>query len=181
MNSINANLFLAIQLRLASIVDNDNNSILRTIDHDMQQLNFDEPPISFPAGLIGSFNFNFTNEAENVQIGMGSITINLVFRPFSPSTVFTPQEFKEKAIAYYDLEQLIHLKLQGWSPSYLDDNNIDLLEDITGKMIRTNARSLPRNDDIIVRQLTYSLTIEDTSAKPTRNATPKPNLKIEML
>lgn len=177
MNSPNANIFLALQQRIAGLKDGTDRVYFRTVDHDLQQLNLEKPPVTFPCVLIGDFNFDFMQMSANTQTGKGSVTLKICFTPYSSSESKTPVEYLKKAINYYELEQLLHLALQGWHPALMEDN-VDLLGNVAGSLNRIASRAMPRNDDIIVRQVTYSISIDDFSTKPIKGKVPRPAFVI---
>ena len=119
---------------------------------------------------------NFTTQqlTENAQKGSGTITIMLAFTPFSSANSLKADEYAEKAIAYYDIEQAIHMALQGWHPAWMDGDT-DVLASFAGALARTDVREMPRNDDIVVRQITYSLGIDDCTTRKVRGAASRPN------
>ncbi|PQJ09512.1 hypothetical protein CJD36_019940 [Flavipsychrobacter stenotrophus] len=179
MNSQNANIFLAIQQRIESLVDssNSNKRYFATIDMDLQQLNFDQPPIKFPASLIGGFNFDYKHGGQLARFGSGQITVKTCFTPYSSSSNLTPQQYREKALNYFNLDQIIYLSLHGWKPEYIVDG-VDQLANVTGHLMCVSERRLPRNDDIIVTEQTFMLGKDDYSAKPVKGLVPRPEVKV---
>lgn len=176
MNSPFANIFMAIRQRTIDLKDGNGKSYF-FVDRDLQQLNLDKPPVKFPCVLIGGLDFPMQQLTENAQRGTGSITIKICFTPYSAVSSLKEQEFVEKGIDYFNLEQIVHMALQGWHPVWLE-NGVDLLGNVAGSLIRTDVRGLPRNDDIVVRQITYSLGIDDFSTKKVKGTAPRPNINI---
>jgi hypothetical protein len=104
--------------------------------------------------LIDFEDFDFENLGENVQTACGTVVVRLGFAPHSNSSKLTPATYQQQAIAYYDLEWLLHKAMQGWTPG----------SDF-GSLIRTSATTQKRTDSYRVRELRYSIAFEDYSAK----------------
>lgn len=170
MTSPFAILFRAIQLRLNEITDTDENPIFRSIDQDLMQLEdasrgVNRPPVSWPCALIDIDDANFENMGENTQSAVINICIRIGFPPFSSTEMKTPDTYKNKALYYYDLEQAVIESFHGWSPSTVaitDDITADL-SDIFGHFIRTRVVREDRNDLIRVRNIMFTLGMDDYS------------------
>ena len=151
MTSPFANLFLAIQQRIASGVTG-----IKHIAHDLGQLSAKgRPPVSWPCVLIDFEDFTFSNLGENVQTAKGTVLIKLGFAPHSPTAQDTPDEYRNTAISYYDLEWELHKSLQGWSPDAEE----------YGSLARTTATTQRRTDSYRIRELRYSIAFDDYSTK----------------
>lgn len=152
MNSSFARLFLALQARIAAQVPD-----IKHIAHDMGQFSAKgRPPVSWPCVLIDFDDFSFDSLSENVQVAKGTVVISLGFNPHSGTGKDMPPDYREAALAYYDLEWTLHKALQGWSPD----------GDEYGHLVRTSAATQRRQDGYRVRELTYSICFDDYSAKP---------------
>lgn len=152
MNSPFARLFLALQARIATLVPE-----IKHIAQDMGQLSVKaRPPVSWPCVLIDFDNFSFDNRSENVQAAKGSVVLRLGFNPHSGTGKESPAEYREAALAYYDLEWELHKAMQGWSPE----------GDEYGHLMRTSATTQRRTDGYRVRELAYSISFDDYSTKP---------------
>jgi hypothetical protein len=174
MNSPTANLFLSLQAKIAALADGDNKKYFSYIDQDLGQLEYqpqaNRPPVSWPCILIDVDDEEFTDLASNVQSGTGRVIIRLGFPPFSPSTANTPQQFKEKAIYFYDLEQVLYEAIHGWNPG--DQAGYESLSDIFGHFMRRRAVTEKREDFLRVRQITYEIGFQDYTAKPAQQFAP---------
>ncbi len=179
MNSDNGNLFLAIQQRLEEQKNTEDKRYFAQITADMQQLNHDQPPVKFPAALIGGFAFDYKQGADLVRFGDGDITIKVCFTPYSDVSNFKDIDFREKGLAYFNLAQIVYLALHGWRPSYIV-NDVDVLARV-GRLMGVRERPLPRNDDIIVYELTFNIAKDDYSAKPVKGTAPRPDVNISYL
>jgi hypothetical protein len=180
MNSNFSLLFLALQARIDTIVDSDNNKIFRTVDHDLGYLDEDIPPVNCPAVLIDMNSFKFSDMASNCQIAEGTVVFKIIFMPYSSTNTKTPLQWKEKGLNYYEIEEQLHQALQGWAPVYnvlvtpADPNAIpptedvykDVLADVFGAFDRVNARTSNKRKDLRIREITYSIEFEDYGTKP---------------
>lgn len=165
MNSPFSTLFIAIQERIKSEV-----AALRWIDQEMTQLESygEKPSVSFPCLLVDFDNFNFEDAGEAIQFAEGIIVLRLGFAPFSQTSDKTPLEWKEKGLAYYDIEWAIYKALHGWKP-----NNY-------GYCMRVSADTEKREDSIRVRVLRYSISFEDYNACPEYGSVSKPDFEAEI-
>ncbi len=163
MNSQFANLFLLLQARIATVTQ------IKHIDQDFGQMEDhngnNRPPVSWPCCLIDINSTTFTDYSQNAQSAIAKVVLRLGFPPYSSSASATPTEYKEKAIAYYDIEFLLHQALQGWSP---DGDTGDTF----GHMNRISAASENREDFLRVRAITYDIAFEDFSTKTQITLTP---------
>lgn len=151
MTSPFARLFLALQERIAQQVPE-----IKHIAQDMGQLSAkSRPPVSWPCVLIDFDDFRFDNLSENVQVAKGTIILRLGFNPHSPTGKDTPTDYREAALAYYDIEWNLHKAIHGWSPEGEE----------YGHLVRTSATTQRRQDGYRVRELTYSICFDDYSAK----------------
>ena len=153
MTSPFANLFLAIQQRIAAGVTG-----IKHIAHDLGQLSAkSRPPVSWPCVLIDFEDCSFSNLGENVQNAKCTVVLKLGFAPHSPTAQDTPEEYRNTAISYYDIEWELHKALQGWSPDAEE----------YGSLTRTTATTQRRTDSYRVRELRYSISFDDYSTKHT--------------
>ena len=159
MNSPFANLFLLLQQRVQ-----DNVPDITYIDQDLGQLNPDCEgtfPVTFPCLLIDFEDFSFRDLSENVQTAAGTILLKLGFSSYSSSGQSAPEESKENALRYYDIEWSLHKTLQAWDPG-----------DAYGHLDRQRTNTQTRNDLLRVREIRYSLAFEDYSTKYNENTAP---------
>lgn len=177
MNSDNGNLYLAIQQRLEDQKDNTNKRYLPMVTADMQQLNIDQPPLKFPCALIGGFSFEYKQGGDLVRFGSGSLTIKVCFTPYSDVSNLKEIQFREKGLNFFNLAQIVYLALHGWHPAYMQGET-DLLGNVAGRLMCTRERQLPRNDDIIVYEFTFTLSKDDYSAKPVKGTAPRPSFTL---
>jgi hypothetical protein len=151
MNAPFANIFLAIQSHIAG-----NMHEISHIAHDLGQLSVKgRPPVSWPCVLIDFEDFSFSNLGEHIQSALGTVVVRLGFAPHSGTGKDTPNEYKERALMYYDMAWELHKLLHGWSPN----------EQTMGAMIRTSVTTQRRSDSYRVRELRYAIAFEDYSKK----------------
>lgn len=131
---------------------------IKWIDQDFGQLkNFEyRPEVSFPAVLIDFGNTAYSELAGLSQLGEPTVIIRLAYAPFSQSYQAAPMNVRQKAVAYYALEQKLYNVVQGW------------FNDFTNPLIRIGADTDSQYEDIglRVRVLTFVTSYEDHSAMP---------------
>jgi hypothetical protein len=152
MNSAFANLFLLLQQHVVDTVPD-----ITYVDQDLGQLNPDSEgsfPVTFPCLLIDFEDFIFKDLGENVQTAVGTILLKLGFSTYSSSAQSAPEETREAALAYYDIEWALHKALQGWDAG-----------DYYGHLDRTSVTTQTRTDSLRVRELRYTVAFEDYSTK----------------
>ncbi len=164
MNSPFAQLFLALQAHIKNNV-----SSISYVAQDIGQLLVKgRPPVTFPCVLIDFDKFLFSNMGEGVQTASGEVMLKLGFAPLSPTAQNTPNEYKEMAISYYDLEWALHKALHGWCAN-----------DSFGCMIRSSSDTQTRTDGYRVREIRYSVTFDDYSTRPDQLYAPA-NLQVTL-
>lgn len=150
MNAPLSQLFLALQARVQATV-----AAIQTIDQDLGQLKPGiRPPVSWPCMLIDFEVFRFEDLSENVQTANGIVLLQLGFAPRSSSAAITPVNYVQMALDYYELEWDLHKVLQGWCPG-----------DSFGSLDRISSETQKRNDSYRVREIRYSLSFDDYSAR----------------
>ncbi len=167
MNSPIANLFLSLQTQIAALADGASNTYFKFVEQDLGQLEDhsgdNRPPVMWPCALIDIDGLDTKDLGQNAQEGVLSVCIRVGFPPFSASSAATPLEYRQKAIYFYDLEQLLHKALQGANPG--DISGYTALQDVFGPYTRISARTERRNDKIRVRELRYTIGIDDYSTQ----------------
>lgn len=165
MNSPFANIYLAIMQRIETTV-----AEIKYIDHDLGQLDDytnGRPPVAFPCALIDFQNFTFENMSDNTQRAEGDVVIKLAFAQHGQTHNAKPQQWKELALHYYDIEWQLNKALHGWTPG-----------DDFGYLTRITATKENRPLAVRLRTLTYRLSFEDYSTQPDTNTMTKPPLEI---
>ncbi len=175
MISPNANLFKALRDQVAALADGDGNKYFPFVDQELGQLEAHDgsnrPPVKWPCVLIDIDSTNYQDLSHNVQTGICYVVFRIGFPPISSSSNITPSTYSDKSIYYYELEQILHLALQGSVPSLIVDE-VDVLAPICGHLSRISAKTEQRTDFIRVREVRYSLGIQDFSTKPSKTLIP---------
>lgn len=168
MDSILANIFLAVQQRLNTQLTN-----LKWIDQDLGQLEFytTRPAVDFPCALIDIDDSDYSNEGENSQIGEGILLVRLGLTAYTSANNLTPTIYKEKAINYYNLEHQVNKALHGWCDSRF-----------FSPLTRVKATKEKREDNLRVRVLRYTFAFRDSTAMEIPvSVVERPGLEIEPL
>lgn len=151
MNSPFTTLFLAVADRIQTMVP-----AIRCTDQDMGQIDYyqTQPAIQLPCALIDLNHFTASDYSENAQTLTGQVAIRLAFAPASSAAPGTPRLYQQKALQYYDIEYALHQSLQGWVPA-----------DGIGTLSRQSIITENREDALRVRQLIYTVSLEDYSTR----------------
>lgn len=156
-------LLLALKARIQQAVPE-----VLLVEQDWRQIDSDSTPaVSWPCVLIDFTPAYFGDESESGQWGDVTIQLRLAFPP-----VTAPDTVSEQAIAGYEIETKLYKALQGWQPTGQDGNAIG--QPLTRLQIITEDR----NDDIRVRVVYFTTTIEDTSVTPVYTIG-SPNMDID--
>lgn len=168
MTSLFAQLYLAIQAQIETLVGNDGKPVIRWIDQDFGQLETykDRPPVSFPCVLIDFPNTRYSEVSQTVQEVTLNISIRLGFAPFSSANSVAPDISKEAALQYYEVENALVGCLYGFTA----DGNIQ-------PMIRVSAATERREDAYRIREIMFSSYTEDVTTQEPVNIT-KPSLVV---
>jgi len=145
-------LLLALKARIQQAVPE-----ILLVEQDWRQIdnNASTPAISWPCVLIDFTPSYFGAESELGQWGEVTIQLRLAFPP-----VTAPDTVSGQAIAGYEIEAKLYKALQGWQPADQNGNSIG------DPLMRLQVITEDRNDDIRVRIVYFTTTIEDTSAAP---------------
>jgi hypothetical protein len=160
-----ANIFIAIQQRILSEAPE-----IVFVDHNFGQLDDysnGRPPVHFPCALIDFQNWSFENMGSQAQRAEGDVVISLAFAQHGQSHNGQPQQWREAALKYYDLEWKLHKALQTWSPG-----------DDFGCLTRTAVVKDNRPLNVRVRTITYRLAFEDYSACVEPDTVQTPTLEV---
>lgn len=106
--------------------------------------------VAFPAALIDFPDTTYSGLKGNIQLGNATISITLLFSPYSQSHSLAPDAIKNKALEYYEIEDKAVKALQGWKSDYCTD------------LERTNSKSLNRNEiGLRIREINFVTEFED--------------------
>ena len=143
---------------------------IRYIDQDLGQLeNYDvRPPVSWPCCLLDIDEFDFT-EMENTQnqMGVGLVICRIGLVKYTESNNLVPENIRENALQYFEIEQMVYTALHGWSP------------DGFTRLLRRKAKTEKRDDDIRVRIVPFAISFKDASAAPQRTSVHRPPVILD--
>ncbi len=162
--SINTLIYLSLIEYISNLKDTNGNAYFRTVNQDLGQLEIaPKPPVSFPCCLFDLDTAEWQTQGAEAQKGVLNIVFRLGFTPFSNSDNLTPADYRAKAVAYYDYEEILFKALQGWCPG--DVTGYEPLQDIVGSLMRIRSWTERRPEDFIrVRGIHFQTTIDDYSA-----------------
>lgn len=169
MDAILANVFLAVQNRLAESDE------MRFIDQDLGQLEIDEigereSPVAFPCALFDFVDVRYSDDSEYLQQGEAVLEVRIALLAYAAATHYKSDKHIQNALKYYNIEHRINKLLHNWS----DDRYFNPLS-------RISARTERRKDNIRVRVLTYSFGFRDNTATPVPAQTiDRPDLDLEI-
>jgi hypothetical protein len=151
MDDFFSQILLDLQKRISKEVPE-----IQFIDQDLGQLGQVEengrPPLAYPAVLIDFPNSDYSELSSSAQLGMVSITFQLIFDNYSATWHKAPLKDRMKGFQYLDIEHKLYKSLNGWHEEYFNP------------LIRTNVKSQNNNDlGLRVRQLTFTTSYEDYS------------------
>lgn len=149
-----------LQDKLAAIpVDNETTKpILNYVDEDWGQLDdYGQPPVKWPCCLIDIQQENYTDIGQvrnaspvNRQEGTLTIVLNIANLKLTNSSGKAPQAQKDKAWLIHDIKEKVHQAIHGWAPVQGQ-----------GKIMRTSARKIKRDDGIQQHQVFYTIGVHN--------------------
>lgn len=150
-------------------------SELRWIDFDLGQLESEQrPATSFPCVLIDFNGTQFSQLLQNIELADNCvIQIRIGFAPYSNTNQLTPDESKQKALQYLEIENKVYKALKGWCAT--DDENTYA---ICQPLNRITDATEKRDDTLRVRVMLFTTSYEDDTANTTLSAA-TPALGIE--
>lgn len=87
---------------------------LKWIDLDTGQMNFERPPILFPAALITIQVPRAEDLNRSKQLCQANIIIKLCFDYTGQTSAITPKIDRDRALTYFDLIEKVFKTLQAW-------------------------------------------------------------------
>ncbi|MAO42148.1 MULTISPECIES: hypothetical protein [Leeuwenhoekiella] len=126
--------------------------VIKWADEDKGQMNYEKPPILFPATLIDIQEPRRQNLNLKIQECNAQITVAICLDWRGNTNAVTPEVAREKSLFYYDVEEAVYQALQGWS-----NGQINALECV-GK------RKQKRPDQFTVLELVFTTQYRDSSA-----------------
>lgn len=125
---------------------------IRFIDLDWNQLDFENPPITYPCVLIDFPDTQFA-QMQGYQDGTATVRLKLIYRSFTATSNITPDANREAALEFFELEQEIYEALQAW------DADGQLINDL----VRISTTTEKRDDGLRVRVMEFTCTFNDKS------------------
>lgn len=115
MESFYSRLFIDIQKRIAEKLPE-----WKHIDQNFGQYAFNDfRPEAYDKSLLVDFPDTQYSELGDIGLhGVATISILQLMAPFSQSYNLAPEQVREKALEYYEMEERLVRCLQGWAPGY---------------------------------------------------------------
>jgi hypothetical protein len=141
---------------------------IKYIEQDLGQLeHYDmRPPVTWPCCLIDvADEYEYTDmQGNHSQLAEGRVMLRIGVVRYSDSNNLVPDNVRENALAYFEIEQKVFAALHGWAPAGFS------------RLLRRNAVTEKRDDDIRVRMIPFTVSFTDNSAAPVRTKvlTPAP-------
>lgn len=110
-NTLEIPLYEAMAARIKALVPE-----VRWIEMDYGQLQYEQPPVDFPAVLIDFTATQYADILASAQTGDVSIRVSVVMATFSQSYVAAPADVRAKALECFNLERKVAAALHGWCP-----------------------------------------------------------------
>ena len=110
MLSLYNRFLIALQAHIAA-----NLPAIRYVELDLDQLEIYEtrPAVAFPCALVRIAG-NYRQEQLGVQVNNFTIVVKLAFDVYGNTSNLVPLAARKKALEYFEIEQELYLKLQGW-------------------------------------------------------------------
>ena len=157
-------ILIDIQNRLKSEI-----SALKYIDEDWGQLSMVNPPVKFPCALIDISGFQFTQDGNKQQEGLGSIYVTVADIRLTNSSAKAPANQKTAAFKIFDLIDSIHHILHGYTGGDYSS------------LIRTNVGKVARNDQVKEYKITYTVGYKEASTNAPITNVPTPPITITIV
>jgi hypothetical protein len=125
---------------------------IRFISQDLGQLEFydDKPPVSYPCVLIDVGELLYEDASHNMQIASASVTLRLALASYSDVSNLPNAQVRNKALEFYNIEHKLSSALHNWQPA----------EEMLGAMYRTATSTEKRDDNIRVRTIVFTTSIQ---------------------
>lgn len=141
---------------------------LRYVVEDTGQLMDEQPQLAYPCALIAIDTSDWQSVGANLQLGVLQISVTVIDKTHVKPSSNKAQSSKEKGLSFYELEHNVHKTLQGWSPEYMvipegEEDAVDALINAVGSLDRTTAKPNKSWGGLNIRQITYTLGVEDNS------------------
>lgn len=125
---------------------------IRYINQDLGQLDFydDKPPVSWPCALVDVGELTYNDAIHGMQIAAVNITIRLGLLSYSDTSSLATDQLRALGLQYYQLEHELGNALHKWQPAF----------DEIGTLVRVSVSTEKRDDNVRVRVLTFTCTLQ---------------------
>lgn len=125
---------------------------LKWIDLDKGQMNFERPPVLFPAALIDIDVVKAQNLNSRRQLCDAAINVKLCFDYGGNTDANTPTQARQDSLGYFDLKEKVYANLQGYGNAEM--NGLE----------RVREFSEPRRDHYKVINIVFTTQYRDHTA-----------------
>lgn len=131
---------------------------IRESNQDVGQIDAEgvRPAVAFPWCGIDFSETKYDQKQFKVQWAKANISFRLAFDPWGSSSSLAPDDVRENALAYYETEDLLYLKLQDWRYEYEPGKFLLMIA-----LRRISAITEQRKDVLRVRKIVFECTFED--------------------
>lgn len=145
--SFHSRLFMDLQERIKSACPD-----IQWCDQWWGQEQFSyRPAVAFPAVLIDMPGTSYSAEGELSQFATATITLRLLFAPFSSSAADAPVASRADAIRFYDIESRLCAAIHGWTPP----------GNYCQSLIRMSTHTDDRRPEFRTRVITFTTSFEE--------------------
>lgn len=145
--SLHSRLFMDLQERIKSACPD-----IQWCDQWWGQEQFSyRPAVAFPAVLIDLPSTSYSAEGELSQFATATITLRLLFAPFSSSAANAPAASRAEAIRFYDVESRLCAAIHGWTPP----------GNYCQSLIRMSTHTDDRRPEFRTRVITFTTSFEE--------------------
>ena len=140
---------------------------LRFVGEDWGQLNFDQPPVNFPCGLIDLSEVDYSDAGRNRQKADAKLVITIADIRYDGIAAFNPAKVNEQAFLIFQIMEKVNSLIHGYGNEY------------HSKFSRKKIKKVEREDSIREFRMIYEFRFEDETAMPelTRHPVP-PNISL---
>lgn len=122
-------------------------------DLNKNQMNYERPPILFPAALVSITLPRCENLNTKIQDVEAIVSIKLCYDFTGNTSINTPKIERDKSLAYLDLQEAIYKTLQGWGTAEFNPlSRINVSDDT------------PRPDGYKTIDISFETSYRDTTA-----------------
>lgn len=124
---------------------------LNWVDEDKGQMNFERPPVLFPAALVEIAIPKTHALNRKIQTHEVLLSVKLCFNFTGNTNTDTPALERDKSLAFYDIVEAVKNSLQGWNNNSFNALNFE------------GMHPQKRPDAYKVQELVFSTSYKDTN------------------